>query len=132
MKTLQWTSLFLTIVLITGIAEANYNTPSDSGKQNYLMAIKSDNQGLILSSMMNIIKLKALAPSTELGKIQTIINEFSTEHSDVTIRYCARLATEVFADPQWFANVKVVSTNDIIEFYRIVAKRLDEKVFVCK
>lgn len=107
---------------------ASYNSRVDSGKRNYLMALRSSNRGLVESATMQVAKLRVIAPTARLEDVKNVIDSLAVYGGTPSIRYKAYLAGIVFENPTWFAKNAYSGDQDHDEFFAAVSAQLQEKV----
>jgi hypothetical protein len=134
MKTAKAMTILMVVAVVAMSASARemktkYDSRTDSGKVNYMMGLKSGNDGLTGSALMHLMILKIKSPKTDLKAITEAVNSLMIESPEASTRYKASLALQVFADPEWFLACGKTATEDVEAFYRNVAVRLQDKYF---
>lgn len=98
-------------------------------KKNLIMGLNSDNTGLIESCIKLAAKIKLYLPSTDIAKVQEVLDELSITHRSPTVRYKAYIASNICSDPEWYAQENSVITADEDQFFINAAHRLQQKLF---
>jgi hypothetical protein len=134
MKTAKALTILLAVAVVTMGASARdfnskYDSHSDSGKVNYMMALKSGNEGLMESALMHLMVLKIRAPQSDMMEAESTVNSLLVNSPEASTRYKASLALQVFADPRWFAEYVKGASDDVEGFYRNISVRLQQKYF---
>lgn len=104
------------------------NVQIETGIGNYLMGLRSDNGGIVESSIMGIVKLKVLYPYIAFREIESVLDSLSKDGKTPTIRYKAYLASSVCENPLWFADQKELQHLHTDEFFVPIAKKLQERM----
>jgi hypothetical protein len=101
----------------------------ESAKKNCLVALKSDNEGVVQGSIALAARIKLRAPATEMEDIQKMLNELSNEHSSATVRYEAYIASNICDDPKWYVEDISVTSAKEEQFFIAATNRLQQKLF---
>jgi hypothetical protein len=130
-------TMFLILTILAGMLEAQqsnqkYNSRTDWGRKNFLNNLRSDNDGVIESTLMFVMQLRMKQPMIQLGDISTVIDSLTTQGSSSSIRYKAQLAAQVCSEPKLFADLHNWSSADQQGFYSAVADRLQKQLFGMK
>jgi hypothetical protein len=129
--TMVTVAMMVTIFAIGAMAQtrtASFDSRVESGKRNYIMALRSGNQGLMESATMQVAKLRMIAPTTRLEDVKNIIDSLAVYGDTPSIRYKAYLAGTVFENPTWFSKKAYSGYQDHDEFFAAVSAQLQEKV----
>jgi hypothetical protein len=113
------------------IAEAHtpsLNSKLDNAKKNYLMGIRSTNQGLVESAMMQVAKIKIAYRASDFAEVKNVIDSLSVNATNPSIRYKAYLASNVCDNPTWFPHKDYAGHQDVNEFFESVAEQLQARV----
>jgi hypothetical protein len=104
-----------------------YDCKADHGLSNLLVALRSENQGLVESAMMRVAEVKIFCPGSDIAKTKDIIDSLSVHANVPSLRYKAYLASNVCDNPVWFAKVDNIKSEE--KFFDIVAAQLQERIF---
>lgn len=97
-------------------------------KKNIIMGLRSDNAGLIEASMILISKIKMSFPETNVAEIRTVIDSLALASPSGTLRYKAYLASNICADPEWFAIDNALYTLETDWFFASASRLLGQKM----
>ena len=100
---------------------------AERGKKNYMMGIRSSNQGLSESALMQAAKVKITLPTARYEDVKNVIDSLSVYGGTPSVRYKAYLASTVFENPTWFAKKAYEGYQDDDEFFAAVAAQLQER-----
>lgn len=129
--TMVMTAMMAVIVTSGVMAQtqnASFNSRVDNGKRNYMMALRSDNHGLVESATMQAAKLRIIAPTARLENVKNVIDSLAVYGSTPSIRYKAYLASIVFDNPSWFTKNAYSAYQDHDEFFAAVSVQLQERI----
>lgn len=129
--TMVMTAMMAVIVTSGVMAQtqnASFNSRADNGKKNYMMALRSDNHGLVESATMQMTKIKLTVPTARFEDVKNVIDSLSVYGDTPSIRYKAYLASNVFENPTWFAAKAYSGYQDTNEFFAAVAAQLQERI----
>jgi hypothetical protein len=116
---------YLTLIMAADKQTSRYDAKSDSGKKNYLMALRSGNKGLAESSLMFLSKLKITAPGSDMNAVRPIVDSLMQNGSSPSIRYKAYLTTSVIDDPLMYTSFDIRDVNAPDEFFGSIAQHLN-------
>lgn len=122
----------MAMVFTSGMMAQTYsssnNSKLESGKKNYMMGLRSSNQGLTESAMMQVAKIKMIAPTARFEDVKNVIDSLSVYGDTPSVRYKAYLASNVCENPTWFAKKAYSWYQDNDEFFAAVATQLQERI----
>ncbi len=122
----------MAVVFTTGVMAQTYSSSNSSkaerGKTNYMMGLRSSNQGLVESSMMQVAKIKMITPAARFEDVKNVIDSLSIYGDTPSVRYKAYLASNVCENPTWFAKKAYSGYQDNDEFFAAVAAQLQERI----
>ena len=98
------------------------------GKKNILTGLRSENSGLIESSLVLIAKIKLSFPETNVSDVQTVVDSIAIAGSSATLRYKAYLTLNICADPEWFSAETILPITTVDEFFLSASQRLQNKL----
>ena len=107
---------------------ANHRIDSALAKENCLVALKSDNEGLVESAIDVLIMVKKTYPTMDFEAADKELDRLSIEGETPSIRYKAQLASLYFQYPGLFTGINDKIGNSIAENYKLISSRLAEKV----
>jgi hypothetical protein len=113
------------------IAEArtpSLNSKLEYAKKNLLIGIRSTNQGLVESAMMQVAKVKIAYRASDFAEVKDVIDSLSVNANNPSIRYRAYLASNVCDNPTWFAKEDYAREQNVNKFYESVAEELQARV----
>ena len=131
MKKHTMTVMALMAAIFYGGLTAHAYTPTlsarlEMGKKNYLMGVRSGNQGLVESAMMQVAKIKIAYPAFDITEIKSVLDSLSINAKIPSVRYRAYLASNVCDNPTWFA--KENSDADVNDFFVSVESQLQGRI----
>ena len=119
-------------MFFTGAAAQNHaktlEAKMDEGKKNYTAALRSTNHGLIESAMMEAAIFKIVYPGSDITEMKDVIDSLAVNGTTPSIRYKARLASNVCDNPAWFAKNDYRHYDDNDEFFVAVAAQLEDGI----
>ena len=122
----------MAVAFTTGMMAQTYNSSdyskAERGKKNYIMGLRSSNQGLVESATMQAAKIKLVVPTAHFEDVKNVIDSLSVYGDTPSIRYKAYLASNVFENPTWFAAKAYAGYQDTDEFFAAVAVQLQERI----
>jgi hypothetical protein len=122
----------MAVVFTTGVMAQTYSfsyiSRAENGKKNYTMGLRSSNQGLAESAMMQVAKIKMIAPTASFEDVKNIIDSLSVYGDTPSVRYKAYLASNVCGNPTWFEKKAYLGYQDNDEFFAAVAAQLQERI----
>jgi hypothetical protein len=95
---------------------------------NCLAGLHSDNDGLIESVLLLVMRTKIQQPQLVLGSLSKVIDSLAVSGSTPSIRYKALLAARVCETPEWFTSCKNMNLQDRETSYRMIAGCMQEKL----
>lgn len=98
------------------------------GKKNILAGLRSENSGLIESSLVLIAKIKLAYPETNVADVQAVVDSIVIAGSSSTLRYKAYLTSNICADPEWFSAETILPITTVDEFFLSASQRLQNKL----
>ncbi len=102
----------------------------DGAVPNYLNGLKSDNDGLVSSSIFHCVKLKLFYPDQEVGNIVRQLQRLSRLSENEPVRYKAWLAVQFLQNPIWLAGVEKKNYKDENQFFVVLSKALASSVLL--
>ncbi len=102
----------------------------DLAVQNYMMGLKSDNDGLVESSLYYAVRLRIAYPEKDLEALETTIDGLVTGGKTPSIRYLAYLASTLYASPSLVNREDLEQTSDITSFFASVSEQLQSRLIV--
>ena len=117
------------MVAIMSMAAAGQSTAKkiEAAGKNYVVGMRSGNQGLTESSMMQIAKIKIRYPRADFADAKRIIDSLAVNSTSPSTRYKAYLASNVCDDPKWFAKKDHAAYADNDEFFSSVWSHMQER-----
>lgn len=102
----------------------------DLAIQNYIMGLKSGNDGLVESSLYYATRLRIAYPGIDLKELETTIDELVTRGRTPSIRYMAYLSSTLYASPSLVNREDLEQTPDITTFFASVSEQLQSRLIV--
>jgi hypothetical protein len=99
---------------------------------NYLNGLKSDNPGLVESSLYYVLQLRIAYPDRKFPKLESAVDLLVAEGPTAGIRYKASLASTVFAAPRLIDPTRTAILTDNNDFFASIAEQLSNKLLVSK
>ncbi len=97
-------------------------------KKNFIMGLRSDNYGVIESTLMMIAKMKITNRFTGISDLQLVIDSLSIASPLPSLRYKAFLVSAVCSDPEWFSAETRLNTSEMELFFLNTSQRLQQKM----
>ena len=97
-------------------------------RENCLTGLRSDNDGLIESVLLLVMRVKIQQPEIVLGALIKVIDSLAISGSTPSIRYKAILAARVCETPEWFASCKNMNLQDRETSFRMIAACMQDKL----
>lgn len=97
-------------------------------KKNILMGLRSDNAGLMESSLILISKIKMYYHETNVTEIQTVIDSLAHASPSGVLRYKAFLVSNICSYPEWFAIDNTLNTLELDVFFVSASSILRNKM----
>lgn len=108
---------------------ATISRPSlEKAAKGYGLALRSDVDGVIESSITYVTVLRIAIPDMDLSSIREEIEDLSVNGCTPVIRYKAYLATMVFQDPQQFKGAVGAVSPESNQFFSSVAEQVSERL----
>jgi len=101
----------------------------EAAKKNLMVALHSENKGLVEAAVRMIARIKLRIPSTDVTRLQAELDEISITHPSPAVRYKAYIASNICSDPEWYAQETRIVGADENQFFIIAANRLHQKLF---
>jgi hypothetical protein len=98
-------------------------------KKNCVIALHSDNDGVVEASIALVAKITLVSPSIDMKQVRDILNQLMVGHPSASVRYRAYIASTIVADPEWFAQDTSVTTAEGEQFFIAAINRLQQKLF---
>lgn len=127
------------MVIIVGIATAVSQTQTvlkfktiesriAFAQKNMVLGLRSENPGVVESTMMLVAKMKMMYPSVSIAALLPIIDSIVVAGSSPSLRYKAYLVSNICSFPAWFAADRTLETIQPDLFYNSAALRLQQKM----
>ena len=97
-------------------------------QENCLLALKSDNVGLVESAIDVMIMVKKVYPALNFKEADKELNKLAINGQTPSIRYKAQLASLYFQYPNLFTGINDKIGNSVAENYKLISSKLAEKV----
>ena len=101
----------------------------EAAKNNVMVGLRSENNGVVEAAIMFTAKLKMIEPESDISKLQSALDHISISHPSPAIRYKASIASHICSDPNWFMYNNRLVTSETDQFFPIAAERLQQKMF---
>ncbi|TAK64376.1 MAG: hypothetical protein EPO24_03405 [Bacteroidetes bacterium] len=95
----------------------------------YLIALQSENEGVVTSTLAHIGRIKLYFPKQQFPELEAKIIELSTTGQTSNIRYRAFLVYSLFNSPSIFMNESLTEFEDSEALFAALAGRLGETTF---
>lgn len=121
----------MAVVVYTGAMAQTLKIRVDDRKTekatvNLMVALRSDNEGLMESAMMRVAEMKAMYPEVNVAAAKEIVDSLAIHANVPSIRYKAYLASSACDNPELFAKAGIANSED--EFFKSVDAQLHETV----
>ena len=117
------------MVAMVSMAAASQSTTKniEAAGKNYVIGMRSGNQGLAESSLMQIAKIKMRYPRADFADAKHVIDSLAVNSTSPSVRYKAYLTSNVCDDPKWFAMKDHAAYADNDEFFSSVWSHMQER-----
>lgn len=105
-------------------------TKLETAKKNYLMGLRSDNEGVLESSMYYALRMRLAYPELEMNAISREIDRLTNEGQSSSIRYKAHIASTIFAAPSLVDTDLVATATDIPSYFVALSHQLQQQLLV--
>ena len=120
------------IINIAAVAQVKQATKLDQNspvvKLNYLAGLRSENEGLSESSMLQTAKIKMLYPTVNFDEMKKVTDSLIVSGKNPSVRYKAYLTSNVYDNPEWFAKRDRSNLEDDEQFFASIAAQLQERI----
>jgi hypothetical protein len=128
MRTLQ-TIFFASLLLILfNITIGQTPEQCEAALTNYYHALNSDNQGLIESAIVCIVKLKMYAPGMDYSQIPDKLNELMENGPTDVIKYKSFIAVLYIEDPERFKWISAAQDPSKITTIDEIFARIESQI----
>lgn len=97
-------------------------------QKNMALGLRSENPGVVESTMMLVAKMKMIYPSVSIAALLPIIDSIVVAGASPSLRYKAYLVSNICSLPSWFAADRSLETLQPDLFYNSAALRLQQKM----
>ena len=125
----------LTIVLTAVISLALFAQSEktiESAPANYLKALKSDNDGMVESTIFHSLKYKMYYPERNTAQLETEIENLIENGKTESIRYKAFLADQFMHNSKLLNKIEKRNYKDEIEFFKMLGEELNNYFLAAK
>jgi hypothetical protein len=125
----------LTIVLTALISLAIYAQSEktiESAPANYLQALKSDNDGMVESTIFHSLKYKMYYPERNTAQLENQIENLVENGKTEAIRYKAFLANQFMQNSKLLNKIGKQNYKDEAEFFKMLGEELNNYFLVAK
>ena len=98
-------------------------------RENCLVALRTNNDGVVESVLLLVMDVKIRFPEFVLGDIPKIIDSLAASNPSASIRYKALLAAQVCESPESFTSCKNITLEDRGTSYRMIAACVQDRLF---
>ena len=103
-------------------------TSLDRAHDNYLMALKQDNEGLVGSAIVKVMKLKYYYPEKDYSEIKTQLEKLESTGQTESIRFMAYIVGNYIKHPEHFAWIKKGVDKNSDHFFSLINDRVAAQV----
>lgn len=131
MKALRISTLAIVISILALSSTLLASTPEtektkvEKNLKNFLLAMSCENTGVVESSIIICVELKALYPQHDLKKVEDKLNSLAVDGETPVIRYRALLASLYYSNYPIFANLKIVDKDNPEKTFRAIIDRIE-------
>lgn len=125
----------LTIILIVAVSLAAFaqtETAIENAPDNYLKALKSDNDGMVESAIFHTIKYKLYYPEQNTAGLEKEIEKLTRYSNSETIRYKAFLATQFLKNDSLMDRIEKEDYKNEADFFKMLGVELNEHFLAAK
>lgn|GEM_PF-4054454 len=97
---------------------------------NCVMALNSNNDGLIESALFKIILFNHQFPNVNYDKIVSELDKLTLNGKSTRIRQKAFITKLYIENPDMFKNVKFLKTENDDENFKLITDKLESNIFV--
>jgi len=116
---------FLLVILFVSPTLANSERLIKNALPNYELALSSNNNGLIISAVENVVELKIRAPYLDLSKIITKLDKLS-ESETPEIKYKSFVVSSFLKNPHFFTWLKDKNDQEKLELMKKMLSHLEQ------
>lgn len=133
MKAIRITTLAIMISTLALSSTLFASTPEtakakvEKNLKNFLSAMSCENTGVVESSIIICVELKALYPEYDLTKVEDKLNSLAVDGETPVIRYRAQLASLYYSNYPLFANMKIVDKEYPEKTFMAIIEKLEGK-----
>ena len=123
-------TIFISTLIVTLLNISIGQTPEqcEAALANYYHALNSDNQGLIESAIVGIVKLKMYAPGMDYSQIQDKLNELMENGPTDVIKYKSFIAVLYIEDPERFKWISAAQDPSKITTIDEIFARIESQI----
>ena len=131
MKALRISTLAIVISILALSSTLFASTPEtektkvEKNLKNFLLAMSCENTGVVESSIIICVELKALYPQYDLKKVEDKLNSLAVDGETPVIRYRALLASLYYSNYPIFANLKIVDKDNPEKTFRAIIDSIE-------
>jgi len=131
MKALRISTLAI-VISILALSSTLFAAPSETGTKkaeqslkNFLVAMDCENTGVVESSILICLELKARYPQYDLKKVEDKLNSLAVDGETPLIKYRAQLASLFYSNYRLFSDMKFVDKSNPEKIFRAIIDRLE-------
>lgn len=125
MKSIRITKAALMVVILFSANIFAKSTPAEKRIADQIQSsLKSDNQGVVESTIFISLALKDIYPEANINKVVNKLNDLVADGSTPVIKYKAQLASIFYTYPTLFSDIKVNTKENPETYFKMISERL--------
>ncbi len=108
--------------------ESYFHANLEAAKKNYLVTLRSDNDGLVISGLAQVTMMRHYVPAENLDAIQAEVNSLAVRGRTPEIRYKAYLSSLVFSSPELFPQETIWQSESPDQLFSSLAGTLQREL----
>lgn len=121
--------IIVTMYVITADAFAQRTEKTiNKALKHYEENLTNDNEGVVKSSIQNIMRLKVAYPEIDYSDVRKKLEDLSFESESKIVRYMAYVAVDIIKYPEQFQYDSSISYDELDEFFHNYQFMFDKPV----
>ena len=126
----RYTATIICVVMLSVVTSAfskEYPKTVQHACKNYLFALRMDNEGVVESTIFNIMKLKLVYPDLEYDQLAAVLDSIAQNSDKKELRQKAYLACMFLRHPEHFNWITKGTYDQNNAFFELVSLKLAQK-----
>lgn len=116
-------SLLFTLTL--GVSEVSNAQISENALKGYVTGLKSENSGLVESSLMEMAKIKVKFPALKSTEFETELKSRIVSEKDIMVRYKLVLTMYILENPSILKSDEIGNMNEPNQFFYLAGSKVN-------